>query len=424
MILSEGYLKYLVKEAILESINEESNPVYNGKIKADNVNHIWEVIKKKQEELYKYVFGELSEKIYDITEEKAKIMFKTMGKKYDFKQIPDRICTAGNSKLPSNVLIINMSSSLMCPSYYLGICTIENCACYAQRDENQYSGTDKEGVLTNRWKLDLMHTQMLQQFQHGNKTPLKKYFNLIELYIQLGNAYSSNLLKDSIKKQEYKLGRSLNKVEIETLKREHEKYKITDVRLNETGDFHCQTAVKIWNDFATKIKKKYGIRTHAYTARHLDFSDVSKNMAINASNKGVRLGEEVKPRFFIAVKEKEYDKIPEVKIGENFQPILKIYNNKYYYKCPCGKDDTKCDLCGVCFSPNLTGKEYVIYARYHAKSAKGYKHLFTNKEIKGVMNKLNKNGWVTDDEFRRYNSSGNQRRLDDTSKNILAQRSK
>lgn len=265
---------------------------------------------------------------------------------------------------------------------------------------------------------------MLQQYEHGNKTPMKKFFGLVETYIQLGNACAKNILNKAIQTLERKLRRPLTDVELNLLKAEHENYRITDVRLNETGDFHCQLAVRLWDKFALKIKKKYGIRTHAYTARHLDFSDVSKNIAINASNNGVQLGNEVKRRYFRAVSQEAYDRIPTIEITNEGQPILnKKYNDVWYYKCPCGEGDTKCDLCGVCFNPNLTGKEYTIFVEYHGlKNAKGFKHLFTQQEIKGVMDKLKQNGWVTDEEFKQYKSKAQTQKLKDTSQHVMNQR--
>lgn len=425
MILNEGYLRALIRKTILENISEDANPAYDKGSSFENVKKIWKVIEDKQKELYDVVFGELSDKLYDVTEEKLRVMNKAFGNKYDFMQLPDTLCKAGNEKLPSGVLIINMSSSLMCPSYYLGICTITEGACYAQRAENQYSSTDKEGVLTNRWKTDLMHTQMLQQYQKGNKEPMKKYFNLIETYIQLGNAYSTNLYKQAISKMRNRLKRELTKEEEELLRIEHFEHQITDIRLNETGDFHCQLAVKLWDKFAMKIKKKYGINTHAYTARNLDFSNVSKNIAINPSHPGINLGD-TKPRYFKAVDDEEYNSLADVELGENSQPILnKKYKNRFYYKCPCGIGETKCDLCGVCFKPNLTGEEYTIYVKYHGLvAANGFKHLFKQNEVNGVMDKLYQNGWITDDEYKAYNSKANKKRLTDLSKNIESQRKK
>lgn len=398
-------------------ISEAENVAYN-RNNADepNLKAIWDAIDRKQKILQDEVFGELSEKIYDITVEKA----KSMGE--EFMKIPKNICNAGNDKLPSSVLIINMSSSLMCPSYYLGICTITNGACYAQRAENQYSAKDKSSVLTNRWKTDLMHTQMLQQYQHGNKKPMKDYFNLIETYIQLGNAYSENLYKKEYQKMQMRLGRELTPEEKNFLRIQQSENKITDIRLNETGDFQCQLAVNLWGKFADKIKKKYGINTHAYTARNLDFSNVSKSIAINPSHEGINLGD-AKPRMFKAVGDKFYNSLEGGDKVKNRQPVLGVVNGKYFYKCPCSRGETHCDMCGVCFDKNKTGKPYTIYVKYHGLvAANGFKNLFKKDEVEKVIEKLHENGWITEKEYQSYISPKNQNFLDSISKKIDKQR--
>ena len=398
-------------------ISEAENVAYNrNNAKEPNLKAIWSAIDRKQKILQDEVFGELSEKIYDITVEKA----KSMGE--EFMEVPKNICNAGNDKLPSSVLIINMSSSLMCPSYYLGICTITNGACYAQRAENQYSAKDKSSVLTNRWKTDLMHTQMLQQYQHGNKKPMKDYFNLIETYIQLGNAYSENLYKKEYQKMQMRLGRELTPEEKNFLRIQQSENKITDIRLNETGDFQCQLAVNLWGKFADKIKKKYGINTHAYTARNLDFSNVSKSIAINPSHKGINLGD-AKPRMFKAVGDKFYNRLKGGDKVENRQPVLGVVNGKYFYKCPCSRGETHCDMCGVCFDKNKTGKPYTIYVKYHGLvAANGFKNLFKKDEVEKVIEKLHENGWITEKEYQSYISPKNQNFLDSISKKIDKQR--
>lgn len=398
-------------------ISEAENVAYNrNNANEPNLKAIWHAIDRKQKILQDEVFGELSEKIYDITVEKA----KSMGE--EFMKIPKNICNAGNDKLPSSVLIINMSSSLMCPSYYLGICTITNGACYAQRAENQYSAKDKSSVLTNRWKTDLMHTQMLQQYQHGNKKPMKDYFNLIETYIQLGNAYSENLYKKEYQKMQMRLGRELTPEEKNFLRIQQSENKITDIRLNETGDFQCQLAVNLWGKFADKIKKKYGINTHAYTARNLDFSNVSKSIAINPSHEGINLGD-AKPRMFKAVGDKFYDSLEGGDKVENRQPVLGVVNGKYFYKCPCSRGETHCDMCGVCFDKNKTGKPYTIYVKYHGLvAANGFKNLFKKDEVEKVIEKLHENGWITEKEYQSYISPKNQNFLDSISKKIDKQR--
>ena len=398
-------------------ISEAENFAYNrNNANEPNLKAIWSAIDRKQKILQDEVFGELSEKIYDITVEKA----KSMGE--EFMEVPKNICNAGNDKLPSSVLIINMSSSLMCPSYYLGICTITNGACYAQRAENQYSAKDKSSVLTNRWKTDLMHTQMLQQYQHGNKKPMKDYFNLIETYIQLGNAYSENFYKKEYKKMQMRLGRELTPEEKNFLRIQQSENKITDIRLNETGDFQCQLAVNLWGKFADKIKKKYGINTHAYTARNLDFSNVSKSIAINPSHKGINLGD-AKPRIFKAVGDKFYNRLKGGDKVENRQPVLGVVNGKYFYKCPCSRGETHCDMCGVCFDKNKTGKPYTIYVKYHGLvAANGFKNLFKKDEVEKVIEKLHENGWITEKEYQSYISPKNQNFLDSISKKIDKQR--
>ena len=398
-------------------ISEAENVAYNrNNANEPNLKAIWGAIDRKQKMLQDEVFGELSEKIYDITVEKA----KSMGE--EFMEVPKNICNAGNDKLPSSVLIINMSSSLMCPSYYLGICTITNGACYAQRAENQYSAKDKSSVLTNRWKTDLMHTQMLQQYQHGNKKPMKDYFNLIETYIQLGNAYSENLYKKEYQKMQMRLGRELTPEEKNFLRIQQSENKITDIRLNETGDFQCQLAVNLWGKFADKIKKKYGINTHAYTARNLDFSNVSKSIAINPSHEGINLGD-AKPRMFKAVGDKFYDSLEGGDKVENRQPVLGVVNGKYFYKCPCSRGETHCDMCGVCFDKNKTGKPYTIYVKYHGLvAANGFKNLFKKDEVEKVIEKLHENGWITEKEYQSYISPKNQNFLDSISKKIDKQR--
>ena len=398
-------------------ISEAENVAYNrNNANEPNLKAIWDAIDRKQKILQDEVFGELSEKIYDITVEKA----KSMGE--EFMEVPKNICNAGNDKLPSSVLIINMSSSLMCPSYYLGICTITNGACYAQRAENQYSAKDKSSVLTNRWKTDLMHTQMLQQYQHGNKKPMKDYFNLIETYIQLGNAYSENLYKKEYQKMQMRLGRELTPEEKNFLRIQQSENKITDIRINETGDFQCQLAVNLWGKFADKIKKKYGINTHAYTARNLDFSNVSKSIAINPSHEGINLGD-AKPRMFKAVGDKFYDSLEGGDKVENRQPVLGVVNGKYFYKCPCSRGETHCDMCGVCFDKNKTGKPYTIYVKYHGLvAANGFKNLFKKDEVEKVIEKLHENGWITEKEYQSYISPKNQNFLDSISKKIDKQR--
>lgn len=401
----------------------ENDAFKRSSAKYANLKQIWKVIDLKQKQLYKEVFGNLSEKIYDITLAKQKQMNK-IKPNADFMNLPKNMFSAGNAKLPANVLIVNMSSALMCPSYYLGVCQITNGACYAMRDENQYSRTDIGSTLRNNWQRDLVHTQMLQQYQHGNKKPMKDFFRLVETYIQLGNAYAENLFKKEAEKMVYKLGRNLTKQEEDFLRTQQSDTKITDIRLNESGDFQCQLSVDLWAKFARKIKKKYGINTHAYTARNLDFSKASKDISINYSHQGNGNERGDLPRKFKAVEDKVFNALKGGDKVENRQPILGVTKNgEYFYKCPCSKKETKCERCGVCFAPNETGKPYTIYVKYHgAVAAQGLKNLFTENEINNVLKALKNNGWVTDEEIRSSERKDNKKKLKDYSEKIMKQR--
>lgn len=295
------------------------------------------------------------------------------------------------------------------------------------RDENQYSRTDVGSVLRNNFQRDLIHTQMLQQFQNGNKEPMKLFFRILETYIQLGNAYSKNLFKQELKKQKMrleKMGQELTERDIEMLKIQASDSKITEIRLNESGDFQCQLAVDLWAEFARKMKMKYGINTHAYTARNLDFSNASKYMSINYSHNGDGNKRGDTPRTFQAVSDKKYDSLQGGDKVVQGQPILgQDENGKYFYKCPCANKETKCDECGVCFAKNLTGKPYIIYVKYHgAVAANGLKNLFTTKEVNNVIKMANNNGWITDKELKTMNKRSTRDRLNNYSQKVIAQR--
>ena len=387
-----------------------------------NLKAIWAAIDRKQQLLKKEVFGELGDKIHDITLEKVKQM-NNIKPNVDFMDVPRNMFTAGNDKLPPSVLVVNMSSALMCPSYFLGLCTITKGACYAMRDENQYSRVDSGSVLKNNWQRDILNTQMLQQYQHGNKNPMKEYFRLIEHYIQLGNAYSENLFKRELERMRHRLGRELDEKELTFLRIQQSDTKITDVRLNESGDFQCQLAVDLWTKFAKKLKKKYGINTHAYTARNLDFSKASEVMSINFSHPGNNPRGNVSRRFQ-AIDDRKWDKLVGGDEVKNGQPILgKTESGIYFYKCPCSKKETKCDRCGVCFNKNKTNVPYVIYVKYHGTpAANGLKNLFKKSEVDGVIDRLYSNGWITKEEYQSSKNPDTITKLNNYSDKVEAKR--
>lgn len=403
-----------LKIDFLAMLNEEENRYYSRK---DNFNgneslkQLWAKIEQKQTELQQMLYNELDE----FTRAKLKLF------NVESPIVPETLVTAGNAKLPSDVLIINITSPLACPSYHLGLCVIKDGACYAQRGHNQYDGARERGFNT-----DIMMTQMLQQYKKGNKLPMKKYYNLVEMYLNVGNLVAKQTYRDSIK---YLINNGVELTDSvkETAKMIADRYKIKVIRLNEAGDFPCQLSVNLWFNFAKKVGKKYGIQVNTYSARLLDFSKKPENFSILPSREGINIGDEPY-RTFMAVPDTLYnskqggDKVD----YKTHQPILgQEENGRYFFKCPCEKDKPQCDSCRVCFNRNETGVPYTIYVKYHGyRAANGLKNLFTQDEIKRSLKQSIKNGWITPEELKIANSKGTRKRLGDVSQRTLNQRQK
>lgn len=399
-IEEEQYRKILLKE--------DKNPYYHErKADGDNLRQLWDAIKKKQKQLYQETFNDLDE----LTMAKAEMMGN------DKLGIPKVIALAGNAKVPANVLMINITSALACPSYYLGLCTIKNGACYAQRGENQYPNSRNRSMQS-----DLMNTELLRKYQKGNKKPMRDYFSLVEMYIQIGNAASKNVYAKTIESLRRR-GKEITPQVEETVRDISEEYKITDIRLNEAGDFPCQLSVDLWVKFAKKIGSKYGINVHAYTARNLDFSNRPSNFSVLPSHEGINIGKEPNRRFH-AVNDNLYDSLKGGDtVDENHQPILGDRNGKKFYKCPCGEGEPHCDMCRVCFNRNRTGVPYTIFVRYHGlTAANGLKYLFKKDEIDKTIQIAIEKGWVTPQEAESYYSPKNVKNLDAVSNKIEKQR--
>ena len=185
-------------------LKEETNPYYDRKSSRSqtNLKKIWELIDQKQEDLQQTLFG-INKDIDDLTKAKAKLY----GLKRNDLQIPIKLVNVGNKKLPKNVLYINLTSALACPSYYLGTCLISQGNCYAQRDENQYDNTRIKNT-----EYDIMTTELLRRYEKGDKEPMKKFFRLIELYLQIGNAAAKNVFKRNLKVLENQLRKKIEEI--------------------------------------------------------------------------------------------------------------------------------------------------------------------------------------------------------------------
>lgn len=163
-----------------------------------------------------------------------------------------QVFSYGNSKLPAETLIINLTSAQNCPSEKLGFCKCAN-VCYAKKCERIY----------------------------------KAYLNKNLTLEKLVKSWSINNWKDILK------------VYIENSPKT-----IKYIRLNEAGDFPSQEVVNMFNELSKWLYETFNIKTYCYTAREdLDFSNVC--FAVNASNKNIKAN-----RYFLCTDKQVFDNLP------------------------------------------------------------------------------------------------------------------
>lgn len=163
-----------------------------------------------------------------------------------------QVFSYGNSKLPAETLIINLTSAQNCPSEKLGFCKCAN-VCYAKKCERIY----------------------------------KAYLNKNLTLEKLVKSWSINNWKDILK------------VYIENSPKT-----IKYIRLNEAGDFPSQEVVNMFNELSNWLYGTFNIKTYCYTAREdLDFSNVY--FAVNASNKNIKAN-----RYFLCTDKQVFDNLP------------------------------------------------------------------------------------------------------------------
>jgi len=300
--------------------------------------------------------------------------------------IPNTPFTYGNSKLPKDTLVINFTSAHRCPAW--NDCLVKY-ACYARTSEHGYSKTlyVKNKKLHALWKAS--------EFEGKNQTILNAMKQLIRMYIiSLENFYRAvskqpdagellmGLKRDTWKEVIYN---KLNESGFDGLSdREREiindpKFRIkrvSDIRLNEEGDFIGQWLLDAVDTFAGELGK-INISVVAYTCRNLNLDGI-RNIIINASksiigSNGQGGSADAVARRFYAVTPEFYNSMDEtyatqVERGTNKplrvgpptyittepggdahiipfpQPLYDEqgdFLHKYYYKCPCGRGETK-----------------------------------------------------------------------------------
>lgn len=160
----------------------------------------------------------------------------------------------GNTKLPENIMVINLTSAWNCPSIATGECPLGK-ICYARKGESMYQHSQIRN-LRNQFILPQL--------------TIKELLELLETYIEQAPA------------------------------------RIKYIRISEDGDFPDQETVDLCDKLAGHFMAKYGIQTTAYTHRHLDYTNC-KNMIINMSDLSITGGD----RYYLVASPKQWEKIPE-----------------------------------------------------------------------------------------------------------------
>ena len=250
----------------------------------------------------------------------------------------------GNIKLSHEVLIVNMTSALHCPS--AKFCPIGKNACYAFNDERR-----RESYWQRNARNEIM-------FDMARENPAKwKYiFWFIRNYID--KARNAGVI-------------------------------VRYVRLNEAGDFKTADDVRRFDEFAAELKRDYGIETHAYTANKdlIDAISQVKNININASIPDIQ-GEKVL-RHFYGVEEEILAQLPDTPLRDIATPELQE-GGKWglYYKCPCDiAAGARCFNCQVCWlaKPGIAPNgeqvpQFNVLCKIHVAGKKHYNQANADKK--------------------------------------------
>jgi hypothetical protein len=252
----------------------------------------------------------------------------------------------GNQKVV-NTMIINFTSAFRCPAW--NECLVKH-ACYARAGEgknfeNIKSSNDKKNLM---WLAADKDEQLLSYIYSYIKSYIFAWGKIQKELINIDQKYANDEEIKNLIDREFS---SLNENEINVIKANK---RVSDIRLNENGDFINQTLLESFDEMA-KDFKICGVNTSAYSCRNLNFDKI-KNIVINAS-RGEMKGSAI-ARYFYALPKKMYDAFPDTYNGMNIKdtfnaiertpkPLYKIdFNtkqetptNNLYYKCPCGRAD-------------------------------------------------------------------------------------
>lgn len=265
----------------------------------------------------------------------------------------------GNEKV-KGALMINFTSAFRCPAW--NECIVKH-ACYARAGEgtyydNQKTSNDKKHLMWEACQGDPELTSYVYEM-------LKAYVvNWGEVAKQGG--FNDEQIDELISKNFSEIDPSI----LEVIKK---CVRVTDIRLNENGDFIGQWLLDEFDRFAGDFKL-IGVNTAAYSCRNLNFKGI-KNIVINASRMTME-GDAI-VRYFYAIPEVMYNafedtyeskdivndynavhRVPKPLFNAKGQP-----NGSFYYKCPCSREDFTIN--GVSSTKGKGGKVHVNCYQCH-----------------------------------------------------------
>lgn len=184
-----------------------------------------------------------------------------------------QVFSYGNTKLPKETLIVNITSATNCPSEKLGFCKCSD-VCYAKKCERLYKAYLHKNTLIESFMWFWDDKEVMEMLVH---------------YI----------INSPIK--------------------------IKYVRLNEAGDFPDQQSVKRWDKIGNWLYKQFGIKTYCYTCREdLDFKGV--HFIVNSSSPNIK-----GHRWFFCVNKEQFNQLPKgsVKCKGNCRVCKLCYDSHY-----------------------------------------------------------------------------------------------
>lgn len=248
--------------------------------------------------------------------------------------ISSGLFSVGNDKLSDDTLIINFTSALGCPS--INDCPISQKACYAVAQENRLKDARRKNIMIQNVVAKAYRQHMLSGF-----------FRIAEMYAR-------ELLKT--------------------------KRPLKYIRFNEVGDFVNQNMLEMAAKFAYRMRKKYGIKSMAYTAKKtIDPSQpikvdgkeipIDQIIAMNRSRADIKISDGSVDRNFYGIElpKEGFSEDPNVNLenaysdvcqvtdtlankldvimpqkDENGDPCIPVLRygawnggNGWYYVCPC-----------------------------------------------------------------------------------------